>query len=262
MLVTEENRMKSFSFGDLLGISEAISLAFFKTYYDESFGHPSLNPRLFFVGGCTLSAAGWNSLKEPWNDALKEFSVSIYRASDCNTSRGQYTGWDGIKKDRFRQRLIRVVDESWRNTDICPVIQYCGLNMIDFNLIAEQYPHAILSPYEFCVWILVAGSRSAIANIRGDNSLGIFFEDGQDVRPHIRKKLQQQQKSESRIVDISFVSKEDHLPLQVADMIAFEAFKSHTEGMRKTFENLLAISQHAGFFYSESQMRDFFRNNF
>jgi len=216
-------------------------LALLKSYYDESKSHYKANPRTFVVAGCTMSSESWLSLENAWKTVLMEFDISIFRSSDCNASKGEFVGWDGKKKDALRSQLIETIHNSWRGkrAPICPVFIWCIIDENIFEQVLREYPNVLLSPYELCVNCIVAGSRTAITNIKGENTIELFFEKGQDVRPHIRQELRTQRKSEPRIENISFVNKLEHIPLQVADMIAFEAWKSHTEGIRKVLLDLM-----------------------
>ena len=193
------------------------------------------------VAGCTMSSESWVLLENEWKTVLNDFKISAFRSSDCNASKGEFISWDGRKKDALRNKLIEILNDCWRgkNAPICPVFASCVLDESIFERISEDYPDINLSPYELCILGIVGGSKMAISNIKGENTLKIFFEEGQEVRPHIRKELKKQKKSERRIEDISFVSKKEHMPLQVADMIAFEVWKSRFEGTRKILLDLI-----------------------
>ena len=234
---------------DLLGILRENRLAFLKAYFDESMSHHTANPSLLVVGGCTMSSESWTELSAHWQNVLnsKEFQIEMYRSSDCNASKGQFLGWDGAKKDRLRTQLIEVLNNIWRGKPvaICPVFNWCILDTKVFDRILNKFPQLKLTPYEFCVAQIANGCVYAIrevakvAKVEDNHTLGLFFEEGQNVRPHVRKLLRETRQLDARIVDISFVSKGDHIPLQVADMIAFEAFKSHFEGTRKVLLDLI-----------------------
>ena len=255
-------REEHFPLSDLLGISKGKNLAFLKAYFDESMSHHRASPKFFALGGCTMQNESWLSLGKDWSAALQAFGVSKYRSSDCNASKGEFEGWDGLRKDQLRNHLVQVINRSWRGKSmtICPVYTWIVFDMETFEQESEKYPLFKISPYELSVIMAVGGCREAIANIKGGNTLGIFFEEGQAVRPHVRKYLRQQEISEVRIVDISFVSKEDHLPLQVADMIAYEALKSHFEGTRKFLLDLIESGIGRGIICDEEMIRKFFLN--
>ena len=231
----------------LLGVSGVSRLAFLKAYFDESMSHHTSDPSLLVVGGCTMSSDSWTELTAKWKNVLnaKEFQIEIYRSSDCNASKGQFLGWDGAKKDRLRTQLIEVLNKIWRGRSVttCPVFLWCIVDTKMFERILNEFPQLKLSPYEFCAAQIANGCVNAVREMSkvGDNhTLGLFFEKGQDVRPHVRNLLRKTIKLNARIVDISFVSKGDHVPLQVADMIAYEAFKSHFEGTRKVLVDLIS----------------------
>jgi hypothetical protein len=193
-----------------------------------------------------MSNDGWLHLEKEWISILRQFEVSAYRSSDCNASKGEYAGWRGDKKDSLREQLIDAMHRSWRGRanptaiPICPVFTWSTIDIASYERISSEYPQIRVSPYEFQVLALITGSKSAIKNLHdGVHTLGVYFEEGQDVRPHNRRIIFEEKKAESRIVDISFVRKVDHIPLQVADMIAYEAWKSNFEGLRKPLAELL-----------------------
>lgn len=101
--------------------------------------------------------------------------------------------------------------------------------MNDFNDISKKYPQVIISPYEYCILKSVMGSIYAIQDVDyGEEcTLGLFFEAGQDVRQRIRNLFHNAVKNtEVKIVDISFVKKGNHTPLQFADMVAWSVLKA------------------------------------
>ena len=239
--MTEKQTEPQLALNDLLGIFEGKNLAFLKSYYDESYSHVNASPRWWVVGGCTMSNESWGILSDQWSAVLRDIGISAYRSSDCNASRNEYEGWNGPRKDELRDRLIKVINQSWRGkcAPICPTFTWSILDLDAFNEISLEYPIIQVSAYEFSILAIVAGSVSSITNLSGGHTLSLSFEAGQPVRPHIRALLQKIVGSDIRIVDISFVTKADHVPLQVADMIAYEALKSQHEGTRKVLVDLI-----------------------
>ncbi len=95
---------------------------------------------------------------------------------------------------------------------------------------------------------------------RGRMRLSVFFEAGQDVGPQVRSRLQRIEQSETKIAQIAFLSKKDHVPFQIADMMAYEILKSSMEGRRKILDDLLQRAVGAIYTPTEQELRNAFQN--
>jgi len=247
---------------ELLGISKGKTLAFMKSYYDASYIlHPNAQRKPYVLGGCMMTSDAWLKLESNWNPILVEFGITAYRSSDCNASKNEFDGWDGPTKDDLRARLIGSIRQSWSGTEICAVFPWFALDSVTFDRVAMEFPDVKISIYEFGLIIVLAASKYAIAkHQQGIHTMGLFFEEGEDVRPHVRKYLREEMRTEQRIVDISFVEKADHVPLQIADLLAYEVMKSEFEGTRKTLVDLIAIGASGPVHYDEDNIRSAFKN--
>lgn len=245
---------------DLLLISRGRHLAFLKAYFDESESHAMSPLRFLSLGGCTMQHESWKLLAGEWSDVLRAFGVTVYRSSALNASRGEYAGWTGPQKDEYRGALSEVITASWRGNmmSICPVYSWVIFDLNAFDEGAKRRPDVNLTAYELAVLMIVGGCRNAIANISGENTLGIFFEAGRDVRFHVRSYLNRQKESDARIVDTSFVEKDYHIPLQVADMVAYEVLKSYHDGKRKLLIDLINDGAGHGIYMDKAMIDDFF----
>jgi hypothetical protein len=226
-------------------------------YVDETGHSKDHNQRFNGIAGLIAPANHWERLEEKWAKTLTEFKISCFHAKEFAASRGEFYGWSEVK----RQKLLRKLLDKIAGIDALPIGQI--LCMDDFRGIAEQHQqrHAALpDPYHLAfgaVLGFVAGFLERHGNatqqasvvfseqVEFKNEAMRFYEEICAVEPLLRKRTKVP----------SFADMRNLVPLQAADLVAYELYKEYerlrgfraAQKARYGFEQLVKISKRLGF---------------
>ena len=174
------------------------------------------------VGAYFGRTRAWRSFTKEWN-ATKE-PIKIFHAADCANFEGEFKGWKKEDRDAFVANLLPVLTRH-------PIVGLAiGINLRDFEAAMKSRPDLLEvfgNPYTACFrWsarmiadtIEKIGLNEAIAFIHENNS---FEGEARDAFSFV----EQGRHLESGPMSLTFGSKQDFVPLQAADILAYESNK-------------------------------------
>jgi hypothetical protein len=199
----------------------------FTAYYDES-GSP--DALAVVVAGFVASDDQWREFERNWNESLNEFGISHFHAVEFAQSVGEFGKWKGHEKTPVlqleRQRFLRqlLAHIKLRARFCCSHI----VRMADYRKVNGAYFLAAVQPYALCGRTAVASvsawaSRSEIP----ENQIRHVFEDGAKHKGFLQKRL-----IKDKGFNPIFMKKDEAVPLQAADLLAYETLL----GIRSIFE--------------------------
>jgi hypothetical protein len=164
----------------------------------------------------------WRDWTERWNVAKRP--IKVFHAADCANSHGEFEGWMAERRDPFVTRLLDVMEAS----DIPGVV--IGLHKIEFleAIQGREDLRAIFgTPYTACFhW--VTQTIINIANELGSLDRIGFVHECNDYQHEALDSfgwIKRNGNPAARAIGIQFLGKEDYVPLQAADMLAYESNK-------------------------------------
>ena len=189
-------------------------------YFDDSGKFDDPNETVNCVGGCIASNQAWDLFKTEWAQALRRFGISQLHMRTFAHSVGEFNGWEEIRRREFLQALIEVMCRHVKKPigAVLPLSQYDELtpdqkaNLPDPYLICFQdCAHAVglvakeLFDPEETVQLVFAKRPKGDAMVRRDFEL-----------------CKQQLPTGDRLISVEFDTPQNALPLQVADLVAYE----------------------------------------
>jgi len=201
-------------------------MACFETYFDESGTHDT---SLFtLLGGAVGRRSSWLAITGQWSDALRAFGVTHFHSTDLANFYGEYENWNEINRQRFINRLLKILS----NEPLIPL--FAAVKNDTFDSVCQEFPDFPITPYQFCCeWgmrsvMLLAKQKKRIAPV------AVTFESGQQAKSPYMIGFQPAHLSVSRqrslgIGRVNFADKIETIPLQVADLVAYETWKEICE---------------------------------
>lgn len=196
------------------------SVAVLKTYLDESGIHDG-SPVLT-VAAYTAKPKTWREWTRRWN-VLKR-PVRIYHAADAAALQGEFKDWPKEKMNALAARLLPLIAEA----DLAGVV--VGLDMVAFQEAINDHPRLrqlLGTPYTACFHWLV-GMIIRTQNRMESTERIAFFHEINDYQGEALQSftwIKNNVNLEGREITLGFGSKEDYVPLQAADILAFEGNK-------------------------------------
>lgn len=220
-------------------------------YMDESYG----GPENLFTFSCLLATGKvWNDVTRTWklhlaavNKKLKKQGrplISRYHASDCSGRRNEFEGWSKDERDQFVLGLFGIF-KRFRLQSIGYVTQIDDLNEVFDDWPDDPLKTAYTVLTKFTVSMIshdCSGLRSPKITLFHD-----YTADGRYDTAILNAFMQIRNDPNFRFASyfttIAPLSWEDCVPLQPADLVAFEVFKEAEaqERARKSRKSLEAL---------------------
>jgi hypothetical protein len=210
----------------------------FTGYIDESYDGEE-TPRMFSLTCTMTKGSEWAWIEMAWQKCIDEKNASLkkqgrkpirrYHSVDLNNFRGDFSDWNGVERQEFCEQLMRVISRH--------ILGYEGI-LINLQELIEEWPEATFAPKDFAYSVLLKFLMSGI---------------GKDMKRHFpnEKMTLLHDRCEYDGVLLSAFNElmgdptfrytryfttiapmgwEDCVPLQPADLMAYENFK---EGYRR-----------------------------
>jgi Protein of unknown function (DUF3800) len=188
-----------------------------KVYMDESGTHNGA--AAITVGAVWATPSVWENWEIDWNQHKQP--INVHHSVDCNGRKGEFKGWTKEEVDSYVKRILPVITAHGIEGRIA------GLHLNSYYKAIEIRPDVrsfLGSPYRasfqwvtnsVCEQILKTGQRD-IAFIHEENQ---YVADARTQFEFVKSKFQQLNMS------FEFGQKTSSVPLQCADILAYEGYK-------------------------------------
>jgi hypothetical protein len=230
-------------------------VALLKVYIDESGVHA--DSPVVTVAAYMARPKQWAAFTREWVRAIKP--AKVYHATDAQNLRGEFKGWTSQQVDALAERALPIIPKH------TAVAIAAGINMRDFRTAFASKPDLMKllgDPYGACLqWVLtilmqekaVKGNREQIAFFHEQNN---FIGEASSAYKHVIERW-----NIGARTGFAFGSKEKFVPLQAADIYAYEANKrlrDTSKPNRRSLDALVPDKRYAELRYLNNEnMADF-----
>lgn len=214
-------------------------VAVFRAYLDESGTHAD-SPAIA-VAGYVARRSAWNRFVPKWRRTLSP--IKVFHSTDCNGFYGEWKGWERAARDAKVARLLPLL----------PAIDgfgvAIGVVLRDVEEVLSVRPHLRRywgNGYRACIQWCISRIRDRLHEAgRVSEPLAIVHERNQykaDAE-EAYEWIKENDDESGQFISFSFGSKEKYVPLQAADILAYEVHKrlQNIEAKpRKSFEALMS----------------------
>jgi len=192
-------------------------------------------PRTYVVGGFFASQPIWNIVEAEWGKTNSAFRVPRYHAAHLNAKSHEYAGWDDHKKICYSKELLKIVNGQGKKLHAIT----CGILANEYRTTINQKGRINLgSPYLACFKSCIALiAREMCENFPPGEKFEVFLDtdDGylEALTVFNRMKDDATFPHRSKLATCTPGKMEEIIPLQSADMVAYEVFK-RLHGLKNT----------------------------
>lgn len=199
----------------------------FEVYLDESGTHDG-SP-VITVAAYLARPDQWAAFTQEWVQAISP--AQVYHATDAANCRGEFDGWTPDQVAEVAKKALPLIPKHTLSAFAI------GIHMDDYRVALKDKPEvrkALGEPYGCCLqWLLSnilrakaeAGNRERIAFVHEENDYGM---EAHTVYQYLRGIWDVE-----HITSFAFGSKKHVVPLQAADIYAYEANKRLRAGRDK-----------------------------
>ena len=198
-------------------------LVVFDAYFDDSGTHAG--SQVVTIGGYVSAPFCWLLFESEWQDALDDFGIDFFRMSQFANRAGVFQGWT---EGQRRARLPRLIEIINRNA-IMSVGVGIDRKLFD-SVISEKAKAFVGGAYGLAFSCIAIEISKEISKVHPEAQVAYVLESGTAGAGEILKVFQENLKDpvyakELRILSLRFEDKRRYLPLQAADILAYELYK-------------------------------------
>jgi hypothetical protein len=187
---------------------------------DESGTHN--DSHIVTVAAYAARPKAWASFTREWN--AKKIPVQVYHANDVQNQWGEFTNWTAEECTEFAKKMLPIIPKH------IPIGILIGVDQIALNEALDNEPtlkEMIGSPYACCFQWVVQTLINKLEDYGSNQQLAFFHEqnDYQREAHEAFEWVRQHRKSHSAKMALAFGSKQQYVPLQAADILAYEGNK-------------------------------------
>jgi len=210
-----------------------------KAYIDETGIHDGAP--VTAVAAYFAHDKSWKKFTLKWRAALWSFGVDEFHMNDYAQRHGAFEGWSDAKQLALAKKIFGLIPEHTSYGASVAMVH------ADFNEMRDSYPHikeALGTPYTCCFqWLITLVIRKLPMPFK-DWRVSCIHEDNdyKDEAIHAWDWAKSEIDLASRLGTLTFAPKKDFVPLQAADVLAWETQKRLADpgrAERKSFTTLL-----------------------
>jgi hypothetical protein len=217
-------------------------------------------PRTYLLAGFFAHELTWEEITARWKEVNDWAEVTRYHAAYVNARAGEFAGWPKEKQIEYSKRLLQIIlDQS----ELVHVVA-AGMEATEYYSTINEFGRRKLgSPYIACFKALISQlarqMESGVAAFAPDDQFDfILDQNGKEEKAAIevfyKIKSDREWPFSHRLGDCGAGSAERYLPLQCADMIAYESFRlvqDQNTGakIRKGLELMFQKNRFLGYMY-------------
>lgn len=212
---------------DLIDVTEESFVLILGAYFDES-GHSSYS-RIVSMAGWLAPPEVWDSFSKQWQIALDKEVIKVFHMADFENQKGEFSvGWE--KKER-RHKLLSILIETIKDHDLCGIGS--AILMGDYSVSSELREERIEDAYFLNFQLCASDSVQIVGGkFKAEKVSFVFATQGEYVGrlPALYEKVRSWSNT-NRFGPISFDNPRNVVPLQVADLLAYETYKFFENGI-------------------------------
>jgi len=215
-------------------------VAVIETYFDES-----MRGDFTCVAGYAFVKSRCKRFDSEWGELLRSYHLPYFRMSACAHGNKPFDVLSPQQCINAEKRAIGLINQ-YASHGIA-----VGTTTAEFQRSYSKSEH-ISTPYEFCVWAILAGVQSWLGDSGVKGSVAYFFEAGHKHQGRANMMMKKifaapELKARYRYAGHAFVDKVQSRPAQAADLLAWQfatEYRRLREGRpyaRKDYANLVRL---------------------
>lgn len=196
----------------------------------------------------------WNEFTKLWN--RRKFPIRVYHAADAQNLYGEFSGWTAERRDALVAKLLPTLTEIELDGFIFGT-QLFALDEAIRNhpgLRIYRDPPTAYGAAFYWLTIKVLESYSAV----GNSERIAFFHEQNNFAAHASSSFEWAKlRNPDRAMTLKFGSKDDYVPLQAADVLAYEANKRYRDWNkppRRSWQALEAAGRIHSWYWGKNQI--------
>ena len=197
-------------------------------FYEPGANKPVHVPQTYVVGGFFSNDITWTEVEERWKAENKRAGVTRYHAANVNARSGEFAGWSKDQQREYSKNLIQILVDQGRYLHAVS----CSIWASDYYQIINDHGRKKLGhPYIACFKSCVAmiAREMEVRGFAPEDKFAVILDrndlENEAVKVFYQMKGEVLWPYRHRLATCASGGWEDFIPLQPADLIAYETFR-------------------------------------
>lgn len=194
----------------------------YTAYFDESYTHPP-QPRVYTIAGYISLDVRWKKFRQEWRKQLSSENIDSFHMVDFQACKPPYGDWSQEKRISFLQSLHSIIHRRTIQSFATTV------DLDEFETLTEEQKAVLGSPHVYaavnCMKAIGFWTAQNIINY----PIAYVFERGsaheKELNRLFNEGLLDVDHSFFRLGSLTHKDKRESVPLQAADILAYETLK-------------------------------------
>jgi hypothetical protein len=235
-----------------------------KAFFDDSGTHDSADVSV--MGGLIAHEDEWAVLETEWAQALGELKLRKMQMSTCERGWKQFAGWTQDERNHAIARFSAIIEKMNASMLVAAVSRDCWNAIAPHTRLGEAFAQPIDFCFNACIRHALESKRKSA---KAREPVVVTFDSRKESVDIWRSLASSyERRYPDRVAGFAFRSMEKFLPLQAADMVAYEGFRFQCRREKlggaepqpsANFAKLVKALPLKGGFYTEQQLRTYAR---
>lgn len=203
------------------------ALALLVAYLDESGTHKG--SRITAVSGFVGTKDTWAEIENSWKEALADFEVPAFHSVDCEQGEGDFSRMDIALRVALVNRLARLIGrQKGRLLPVWSAVFNDGWEKVQrIGRFGEAHP----KPFHLCFRYVAQRLSDWSARQAGGSQIALVYAEQSEFERSVLDlySAYRDTRREGRFVSLTIASPRVYVPLQAADLLAYEMNWDWTE---------------------------------
>jgi hypothetical protein len=197
-------------------------------FYTPGIAKPSYVPRIFVVAGFFCNELQWNDVEARWRTENIRAGVKRYHGAHVNARTGEFDGWSKEQQIEYSKNLTAILLDQGR----CLHAISCAMWSSDYyRIIDEEGRRKLGIPYIACFKSCIAliAQEMEIRGFPSEDKFAVILDpnewEDQAIEVFYKMKDTAEWPYRHRLATCAPGSTEGFVPLESADLIAYETFR-------------------------------------
>lgn len=199
-----------------------------KAYFDDSGTH--LDSDVVVMGGVIAPLEDWESYEPLWQAQLDYFGITKMHMSHCERAQQQFSGWDRDRRDLCIDKFSDIVCSIGGRMLVSAVSRQDWNMACEKTNLGEWFSDPIDFLFNTCMRRALESRR--VDRPQGEEVMVTFDCREQNINFWTNLAKGYEKRWSDKLAGFAFGQMAKVLPLQAADMIAYEAFRLQCDYLR------------------------------
>lgn len=215
-------------------------------YFDASGTHRQDGSLAMCVAGYVSTPRRWKKFEREWEELLREEGISAFHRTDLESLRKEFKGWTVERRDRVVKRAHKII-KRWALMGVAVGFPF---DLYERIIHTPELRKRFSKPYALCTMRCIIPLSEWATEQGYRDPINYVFDRGDEGRGQVLNAFRLSDHDRYLLGTCQFEDKKKFVPLQAADVLAYEVYKFTTEqvvkggaerGMREGLEDLLGI---------------------